>query len=68
MTAVTYYFVDEAGDSNIFNRKGKVIINTDGCSRFFIMGLLEVVDPVSLASEMHELRKEILSDLYCSRH
>lgn len=64
MKAAANYFVDEAGDSNLFNRKGKVIINTDGCSRYFMMGLLEVGDLPSLASEMRKLRKKILSDPY----
>ena len=31
-----YYFVDEAGDGNLFDAKGQAIIGTEGCSRYFI--------------------------------
>ena len=32
---VHHYFVDEAGDPSLFNAKGKVIVGTEGCSRYF---------------------------------
>jgi len=32
------YFTDEAGDSTLFNAKGKVLIGSDGCSQYFILG------------------------------
>lgn len=57
-----HYFVDEAGDSVLFGRRGKLIIGEEGCSRFFMMGCLEVVDPVSLAADMERLRREMLAD------
>jgi hypothetical protein len=43
-----HYFVDEAGDGILFNAKGKVIIGQEGCSRYFMLGILEVPDPVAL--------------------
>lgn len=59
-----HYFVDEAGDSTIFNRRGKVLVQTEGCSRFFILGFLHVIDPVSLDKELTVLRRELLTDTY----
>ena len=60
----TYYYVDEAGDSNLFNRKKKVIVGLDGCSRFFILGKLEVPDPDYLAQNLNKLRADLLADPY----
>ena len=37
---VRNYFVDEAGNGEIFDKKGRVIIGTEGCSHFFMMACL----------------------------
>ena len=60
------YFVDEAGDSTLFSKYGKVLVGSEGCSRFFILGLLQVGDPDSLAIEMSSLRNNLLADPYFS--
>jgi len=59
-----WLFVDEAGDPTLFNRKGISIVGNPGCSRFFIVGMLEVDDPKALAKSLTTLRKEILADPY----
>lgn len=61
---VTHYFVDEAGDSNLFDKRGKVIIQTDGCSRFFIVGSLQVGDPDGLNKALSNLRIQLGQDSY----
>lgn len=61
---VRHYFVDEAGDSTLFNRRGKVIVGTPGCSRFFILGLLEVPDPIRMKADLEKLRSTLLADVY----
>ena len=61
---VRYYFVDEAGDGTLFDRKGRVIIGSEGCSSFFISGLLDILDPVSLETDMKALREKFLNDPY----
>jgi hypothetical protein len=64
---VRYYFVDEAGDPTLFSRRGrKSLIGTEGCSTFFILGLLEVRDPQSLTNEMAKLHQELMADPYLS--
>ena len=59
-----FYYVDEAGDPALFNSKGKVIAGAEGCSRFFILGNLDVPDPQKLAIALNELRHKLLADPY----
>jgi len=47
--SIRHYFVDEAGDAVLFNKKGLVIVGTHGCSRYFILGLLDVASGRSSA-------------------
>lgn len=57
-------FVDEAGDPTLFHASGKPIVGTPGCSRFFIIGKLEVDDPAALAKALTDLRQDLLADPY----
>ncbi|MCU0921700.1 MAG: DUF3800 domain-containing protein [Burkholderiaceae bacterium] len=57
-------FVDEAGDATLFSGRGRVLVGTEGCSRYFMLGALEVSDPVRLGSELERLRADLLSDPY----
>lgn len=50
------YFVDEAGDGNLFNRRGRLRLGAEGCSRYFILGLLDVPDPEQLFLDLDSLR------------
>lgn len=59
-------FVDEAGDGVLFSRKGRVLIGSSGCSRFFILGVLDVADPQNLSENLTALSQSILSDPYFS--
>lgn len=59
-----YYFVDEGGDGTLFGKKGKVLIGSSGCSCFFMLGLLDVADPVGLGDSLQELRAQLLADPY----
>lgn len=58
------YYVDEAGDPTLYSRQGKVIVGTNGCSRFFILGKLEVESPDELAAALNGLRQSLLADPY----
>jgi len=57
-------FVDEAGDPTLFGARGQVLPGRDGCSRHFILGALEVTDPVALAADLDALRRSLLADPY----
>jgi hypothetical protein len=61
---IVHYFVDEAGDATLFNDKGQSLVGAPGCSRFFILGLLEAKDPVGLTERLNALRSRLLSDPY----
>lgn len=61
---MTEYFVDEAGDSVLWGRRGRVLIGTEGCSSYFILGMVEVRGVEALAARAAELRRQILSDPY----
>jgi len=59
-----HYYIDEAGDGVLFNKRGRIIIGTKGNSRFFMLGLLHIEDPPSLERRLSELRRDILSNPY----
>ena len=63
-STIRKYYVDEAGDATIFGRRGKVLVGTPGCSRYFILGVLDIADPDSLQQELDELRISLLADPY----
>ncbi len=63
-SSIRHYFVDEGGDSTLFSKTGKALVGTEGCSRFFILGLLDVPDPVALNDRFDELRARLMSDSY----
>ena len=62
--ALKHYFVDEAGDPVLFDAKGRVLVGSEGCSRYFAVGLLDVPDPAMLAAELNTLRASLLADPY----
>ncbi len=62
--AQRHYFVDEAGDPVLFDAKGRALPGQEGCSRHFILGVLDVAEPVALSAELDTLRAELLADPY----
>jgi hypothetical protein len=64
LPSIRQYFVDEAGDGTLFDRKGRVLIETEGCSRYFMLGVIDVPDPLALQHDMDTLRARLLSDPY----
>lgn len=56
------YFVDEAGDPTLFNRRKETVVGRDGCSRFFMLGALDIPDPIGLARELEELHTRLRAD------
>ena len=62
--ARAHYFVDEAGDGVLFNARGQIIVGSEGCSRHFIIGALQVDSPDALAADLNALRATLLADPY----
>ncbi len=65
--SIRHYFVDEAGDATLFDRHGRIIVGTEGCSRYFILGLLNNPQPDRLGRDLEELRASLLSDPYFAK-
>lgn len=61
---VIHYFVDEAGDPRLFDSKGRVVVGTEGCSKYFILGKLDVDEPAALTAAMEKLRADLQADPY----
>jgi hypothetical protein len=62
--SIRHYFVDEAGDPILFNRRKQVVVGKEGCSSFFILGVLDIENPSVLADELQGLRARLLADPY----
>lgn len=64
VSVIRHYFVDEAGDGTLFDRRGRVIAGEEGCSTHFILGVLDVTDPVALSKQIADLHREVLVDAF----
>lgn len=58
------FFVDEAGDLTLFDRKGRVIVGAAGVSRYFMLGVCELPSPDNAAKVLDELRSDLINDPY----
>ncbi len=58
------YFVDEAGDGTLFNRKKQIIIGKEGCSKFFMLGFADIPNPSAVGQALADLRSTLLCDPY----
>ena len=61
---IQHLFVDEAGTPTLFHSKGKSIVDTPGCSRFFLLGKLDVEEPDDLVTGLTDLRQKLMGDPY----
>ncbi|MCF7795692.1 DUF3800 domain-containing protein [Patescibacteria group bacterium] len=59
-----YFFVDEAGDPVFYNKYGKNIVGTEGCSKILILGFIITKNPKIIRDEIFKLKKEIQNDKY----
>jgi len=64
---ILHYYVDEAGDPVLFNKKGRILVGEEGCSSHFILGKLAIDDPELLDKELTQLRLDLLADPYFKR-
>jgi hypothetical protein len=62
-----HFLVDEAGDPTLFDAKGRILVGTEGCSKTFILGKLDVEDPAALHAALEHLRADLLADPYFKR-
>ena len=59
---VHHFFVDEAGDLTLFDRKKRLVLGREGVSSTFIVGAALVADPIGVAERLGALRARLLAD------
>ena len=59
-----YFFVDEAGDLSLFDKRGRSLYGVSGVSKCFFVGFAEIADPESVERRLEGLRSELLQDPY----
>ena len=64
LPTIRKYFVDESGDGILFNAKGHIIVGSEGCSRYFMLGMIDILDPEAINQELEILRAQLLADPY----
>jgi hypothetical protein len=60
----THYFIDESGQTDLFDNEGNVVIGTGNNSRFFYIGFLIADEPNNLSRGLVKLRRELIKDPY----
>ncbi len=62
--ATRHFFIDEAGDLTIFNKRGRSMLGQNGVSKCFMVGVAEIENPAAAATRLEGLRTELLNDPY----
>jgi len=60
--SVKHYFVDEAGDLNLLNKRGRIVVGNEGVSHCFVVGLVDLPDPELARTKLEVLRQRLLAD------
>lgn len=63
-SGIKHFFVDEAGDLTLFDKRGKTIIGQHGVSSTFMVGVCSLEDPDSAEQQLEGLRATLLMDPY----
>lgn len=63
-TKTAHYYVDESGDGRLFGAQGRSLLSTDLVNKHFILGMIAVEQPDTLAADLQALRAELLADPY----
>ncbi len=63
---VKHYFVDEAGEPNLFDKRGRALVGRKDDPRYFMIGFIELAGPDLVAQKLDGLRRELLADPYFS--
>jgi hypothetical protein len=61
---VAHYYVDEADDFTLFNKRGVVVVGRPGVSRCVMVGVAFLPDPGEAHGQLGQLRASLLSDPY----
>ena len=58
------FFIDEAGDLTLFNKKRQVMLGKKGVSHTFMLGVALIPEPDVLNQQLEALRQSLLADPY----
>ncbi len=61
---IRHYFVDEAGDLTLFNKRGSSIVGQEGVSRVFMVGVAYLPHPEEANKLLTDLRTHLMKDPY----
>jgi hypothetical protein len=61
---IKHYFVDEAGDLTLFNKRKQIVVGNEGSSSCFMVGMADIPRPDDVKQKLDELRQELLNDPY----
>src|SRR5665809_25888 len=59
---VKHYFVDEAGDMVLFDKKGRISVGRGDVPRCFMVGLVDLPDPAAAHAKLEDLRSSLLAE------
>lgn len=59
-----WFYVDEAGDTTFYNRRGRLIVGEDGCSPILILGYVRAEQPAALRRRLLDLQQQVLAEPY----
>jgi hypothetical protein len=63
-SSAQHFFVDEAGDLTLFDRRGRAIVGSEGVSHLFVVGVAAISDVSHVEHKLAELRSALLADPY----
>ncbi|WP_017296075.1 DUF3800 domain-containing protein [Geminocystis herdmanii] len=61
-TKIRNYYVDEAGDLTLFDKRGKVMLGKNGVSNTFMIGVVRLSNPILVKETLDKLRDNLLLD------
>lgn len=62
-----WYFIDESGDPTFYGKGNRLIVGEPGCSRIFLLGFVEVLDPLPIRQKLLELQSYVVNNPYFSK-
>jgi hypothetical protein len=63
---VKHYFVDEAGDMVLFDKKGRIAVGNGEVPRCFMVGLVDLPEPQLAHDRLEGLRRNLLAEPFFS--
>jgi hypothetical protein len=63
----TNFFVDEFGDPVFYDKRGNLIVGTEGCSLILGLGFVEISDPKAVRRAVLDLQNDVVKDRYLQK-